>query len=277
MENDAIPVFKGDISKLFRKEKKGYCSFTISDGVRFSQSHLVNRTCYDVVALCDGCRSIESIAETLAEKYSIEKGRTLHDVKRVLPELARTGLLRFKNLRWNPRTSLVKRLGGNILALCSHDGIVALSEFLLQPHLREFDFCVFDDTAYARQLPYEGGVSGPLSFVLVNGVGDVFATVCFQVSLLENGHGRFTDISLCKIIVEQEDLIRGINDIFANSVILLKEALEKRNSLIHIRIWLPSKKQTNEIRSVIYDLGFVHEGYLGLGADEIIEVLSLNV
>lgn len=55
--------------------------------------HIVNETARDVWNLCDGTRSLEEIATRLLEKYDVEMNVLRSDVRGLIADLERIGLM----------------------------------------------------------------------------------------------------------------------------------------------------------------------------------------
>jgi len=57
------------------------------------QAHFLNPTAEVVWELCDGAHGEEAIAEEVASRYAVDRGRALEDVRILLGQLREKGLL----------------------------------------------------------------------------------------------------------------------------------------------------------------------------------------
>jgi PqqD family protein of HPr-rel-A system len=61
-----------------------------------AQTYVLNATGAYVWHLCDGSRTLESIAGLVAEHFGIDHARALQDASTLLDDLQRAGLLKFE-------------------------------------------------------------------------------------------------------------------------------------------------------------------------------------
>jgi hypothetical protein len=79
--------------------RRSYVDEFVSDGecLLYSpasdQASVLNRTGTEIWQLCDGTRSIRSIARTLAERYGVDEGLLLDDIAAAVSMLRERGLV----------------------------------------------------------------------------------------------------------------------------------------------------------------------------------------
>lgn len=62
-------------------------------GATGDRIHVLNDTAREIYLLCDGTRTLEEVADALVERYEVAREKALKDVREVVAELNRLGVL----------------------------------------------------------------------------------------------------------------------------------------------------------------------------------------